>query len=157
MREPSMANVVKSNTAEFHQGRGFHASSTVNLPIRPRRGNETVPPELQNLYFSLPVAAPAFRTIDTQLGARHRWSFRSRKGDERDAGESSERNIVHGLFGVRRRLAAGLGSPRVAIARSLSGVSRIRFRGRELIPSHGFLLENLCRLLEMAHDQAEEM
>src|SRR5271166_4825502 len=43
MREPSMANVVKSNTAEFHQGRGFHASSTVNLPIRPRRGNETVP------------------------------------------------------------------------------------------------------------------
>src|SRR5271166_2597571 len=48
-------------------------------------------PELQNLYFSLPVAAPAFRTIDTQLGARHRWSFRSRKGDERDAGESSER------------------------------------------------------------------
>src|SRR5271166_1860396 len=45
MREPSMANVVKSNTAEFHQGRGFHTSSTVNLPIRPRRGNETVPPE----------------------------------------------------------------------------------------------------------------
>src|SRR5271165_6772136 len=43
MREPSMANVVKSNTAEFHQGRGFHTSSTVNLPIRPRRGNETVP------------------------------------------------------------------------------------------------------------------
>ena len=23
--------------------------------------------------------------------------------------------------------------------------------------SHGFLLENLCRLLEMTHDQAEEM
>lgn len=53
-----MANVVKSNTAEFHQGRGFHASSTVNLPIRPRRGNETVPdyglesakPDLQSTF-----------------------------------------------------------------------------------------------------------
>src|SRR4051812_13185213 len=58
MREPSMANVVKSRTSEFHQGRAFQASPTVNSLKCPWGCNETIPLPAATLAPHLVIAAP---------------------------------------------------------------------------------------------------